>query len=103
MVVTTAKSKREVCAMTVEDTHDCLHRGPGSSYCGPVARHIKVDQLRRNAAGGGGLRTLPVNLSTMKRDTVTVAVLFMKPTLVTRPVKDMGGILGESTSDGYEA
>jgi len=39
---------------------------------------------------------LPVDLSSTKRDTVTVAVLFMNPTLVTRPVKDIGGMFRQA-------
>ena len=37
--------------------------------------------------------TLPTFGWVTKRETVTVAVLFMKPTLVTRPVKAMGGMV----------
>ena len=37
--------------------------------------------------------TLPVFAWVMKRETVTVAVLLMYPTLVTWPMNDMGGIL----------
>ena len=38
--------------------------------------------------------TLPVFAWVMKRETVTVAVLFMNPTLVTCPISDIGGMLG---------
>ena len=34
------------------------------------------------------------------RETVTVAVLFMNPTLVTCPTNDMGGMAGDKPGEG---
>lgn len=49
-------------------------------------------------SAGQRKRTLPVRLCATSRETVTVAVLFMHPTLVTTPIKAMGGIFAFSVS-----
>lgn len=45
------------------------------------------------------LHTFPVLLCAIVRETVTVAVLFMKPTFVTMPVNAMGGMLSDERED----
>lgn len=55
-----------------------------------------LDALQKNKFHGknrGKARTFPVNLCTTQRETVTVAVLFMKPAFVTTPVKAIGGMV----------
>ena len=42
--------------------------------------------------GNDEVRTLPLSLWITNRDTVTVAVLFMAPALVTTPLNAIGGI-----------
>jgi len=44
-------------------------------------------------------RTFFVTGCTIQRDTVTVAVLFINPTLVTKPRKAMGGILADISKE----
>jgi hypothetical protein len=44
--------------------------------------------------------TFPVNLWITQRETVTVAVLFMKPALVTTPLNAMGGIVDSEEYNG---
>jgi len=54
-----------------------------------------ADRQKRVNPKAVNSRTLPVNLWIIHRETVTVAVLFMHPALVTTPVKAMGGILND--------
>ena len=56
------------------------------SYGGQV-REVDLDQPAQIRE-----RTFPVFACTTHRVTVTVAVLRIAPTLVTRPMNDMGGI-----------
>lgn len=52
-----------------------------------VHSHLRMPSISR--------RTFRVVLWTTNRETVTVAVLFIKPALVTIPVSAMGGILSD--------
>jgi hypothetical protein len=59
---------------------------PGNALDSPRLRSCRGNTII------GHPRTFPVFLSMTQRETVTVAVLFMKPAFVTMPRNDMGGI-----------
>lgn len=72
-------------------THDFSRRERDIFYCAQCAIILPVSMFPHQR-GRICIHTLPVNEWMTQRDTVTVAVLFIKPTLVTTPLNPIGGI-----------